>query len=146
MSLPHQQLQSNAILPDSERHVVRLLAAVVGMAIYACAGPEDITIPPTVELSVVAIDSGARVFELGERDSLSAVAVDLEGDTVEVPVVWRSSNERVAVFERGGVFVARDTGITVVTASSLGIVSEPEAFLVVWLGPAQIDTAGVFAA
>lgn len=147
MSLPLQRLRSTAKsnVLSSARRALRAVAAVAVIAVYACAGAEEITIQPTVELSLVAIDSGARIFELGERDSLSAITVDLDGDTVAVPVVWRSSNERVAVFERGGVFVARDTGVTVVTASSLGVSSASEQFVVVWFGPAHVDTSGVFA-
>jgi alpha-tubulin suppressor-like RCC1 family protein len=131
-------------IQTAARRAFRGVAATAAIAIYACAGTGEITIPPTVELSIVAIDTGSRVYELGARDTLSALTVDLDGDTVAVPVVWRSSNERVAVFERGGVFVARDTGVTTITASSLGVASVAEQFVVVWQGPAFVDTAGVF--
>ncbi|MGH7678164.1 MAG: hypothetical protein ACRENU_06835, partial [Gemmatimonadaceae bacterium] len=65
-------------------------------------------------------------------------------DTVAVPVVWRSSSERVARFTRGGVLLALDTGTTSITASTLGVQSQPVVFTVVWLGPAAIDS-GAFA-
>jgi alpha-tubulin suppressor-like RCC1 family protein len=110
--------------------------AVLGL--LACSGDPRVTPPQIIQLSAIGIDGGARNLERGTRDTLSATATEPDGDTVAVPVVWRSSNERVAVFQRGGVLVAVDTGTTVITASSLGVSSPPVVFQVVWTGPATI--------
>src|SRR5207237_80355 len=79
-----------------------------------------------------------RVLERGTKDTMTATVKDRGGQAVTVPLAWRSSNEKVAVFQRGGVLVALDTGTTVITASSLGVVSKPLGVSVVWLGPAKI--------
>lgn len=112
---------------------------LVATGLLAC-GDAPVIPTPTVVVAAVGVDDGPRILERGERDTVTATALEADGDTVVVPVVWRSSNERVAVFERGGVLVALDTGITIVTASTLGVTSAPTAFAVVWLGPAYIDT------
>jgi alpha-tubulin suppressor-like RCC1 family protein len=125
-------------LHRSRARVICALAAIA-VAVLACKdNPTDI--PAGVQLSVVDIDQNPTALERGTRDTLSATTVDTEGDTIEVPVVWHSSNERVARFERGGVLVALDTGVTIITASSLGITSQGVEFGVVWVGPASIDT------
>ena len=121
----------------------RIVVAVT-VAAFACRGAEKVTLPEEVVLRTVAIDSVTPVMERGTRDTLVASTVDREGHAVTVPVVWRSSNERVAIFERGGALVAVDTGTTAVVASSLGVVSTPVNVRVVWLGPARI-AAGTFA-
>jgi len=121
--------------------LVTLLALSFATVIdYACAEPNEITIPPAVVLSTVAIDSGSRVLELGTRDTLTATTVTTDHDTIAVPVVWRSSNEKIASFARGGVLVAHDTGTFLVVATSLGVQSQPTQFFVVWFGPAKIDS------
>jgi hypothetical protein len=113
---------------------------VAAGAVLSCSPDRPITPLDLVELSQIDIDGSPSVLERGARDTLSAVALDSEGDTIAVPVVWRSSNERVAIFERGGVLVALDTGTTNIRASSVGVESAPVALTVVWLGPAKIDT------
>lgn len=119
------------------------MVAAAGCAVLAgvlACGDTPISPPPAVELSAIDIDDNTSIVERGTRDTLTATTVDAEGDTIEVPVVWRSSNERVATFERGGILVAHDTGLTLVTASALGVTSQPVQLLVVWVGPAFIDT------
>ena len=115
------------------------MLVVLTLALSACRD-DPVTIPTGIQLSVVDIDDDPAALELGSSDTLTATAVDTQGDTVEVPVVWRSSNERVALFERGGVLVTRDTGSTLITASALGVTSTAVQFVVVWTGPAFIDT------
>lgn len=115
------------------------MCAVVAMAPLGCREP-GFTPPEGIALGDIDIVNESAALERGSRDTLTATAVDRDGDTVVVPVVWRSSNERVAIFERGGVLVARDTGVTLVTASALGVSSDAIPFQVVWVGPAFIDT------
>lgn len=97
------------------------------------------TFPRLVQLSTITIDSvGQQQLERGTRDTLTATAKDRDGKVVSVPIAWVSSNERVAMFERGGRLVTLDTGITVVTATALGVASAPVGFQVVWQGAAKI--------
>lgn len=123
----------------SRARAIAVLTAVITAGMLAC-GDSPTDIPAGVQLSFVDIDNNPTALELGTRDTLTATTVDTDGDTVQVPVVWRSSNERVARFERGGVLLALDTGLTVITASSLGVTSQGIQFAVVWFGPAYIDT------
>lgn len=118
----------------------RLTFVALFSALALACGDDPVVIPSGTQLSAVDIDDNPAALERGTRDTLTATTVDVEGDTVDIPVVWRSSNERVATFERGGVLVAHDTGSTIVTAASLGVVSQGVQFLVVWQGPAYIDT------
>lgn len=121
----------------SRRARIRFIVlAAVGA--FACNANDRVTTPDLVELKSITIDSGGRILERGERDTLTATVLDRVGSQVKVPLVWRSSNEKVAVFDPGGQFVALDTGTTAVVAVSLGVVSQPVAFRVVWLGPAKI--------
>lgn len=147
--MPHSQ-QPTALrfsnVPSASRPNYELRIRVVGAigcallaGVLAC-GDTPITPPTGVELAAIDIDDNTSPIERGKRDTLSATTVDTEGDTIDVPVVWRSSNERVATFERGGILIANDTGLTLVTASALGVTSQPVQVLVVWVGPAFIDT------
>ena len=131
-------LTTNLTKRSKLRAAIALWCAITG-GMLACKDT-PFTPPQGVELSGVDIDNDPAAIELGTRDTLSATTVDAEGDTIDVPVVWHSSNEEVATFERGGVLVAHDTGQTLVTASALGVTSQPVPFLVVWEGPAFIDT------
>ena len=125
-------------LPTSRRTALWACVAAIALAVGCKDTPFNI--PTGTPIAAVGIDAVVPVIELGTRDTLTATAVNAEGDTVDVPVVWRSSNERVATFERGGILVARDTGRTVITASSLGVTSQGLQFEVIWVGPAYIDT------
>jgi alpha-tubulin suppressor-like RCC1 family protein len=111
---------------------------VAALLLIACSETR-ITPPELVRIAQLSVDSPPTLIERGTRDTLTATARDLDGQTVVVPVVWRSSNEDVALFERGGVLVALDTGSTIISASSLGVTSTGVEFRVVWFGPAHID-------
>src|SRR5687768_5402378 len=117
-----------------------VLATTLAMTLAGCREGGSITIPGLINLSAITVDASTRVLERGTRDTLTATALNPDGDTVVVPVVWRSSNERVARFDRGGVLVALDTGITNITAAALGVQSQDAVFTVVWFGPATIDS------
>ena len=112
---------------------------MLAIGIFACRGSDRVTFPGMVQLSTITIDSvGQQQLERGTRDTLTATAKDKDGKKVTVPLAWVSSNEKVAVFERGGRLVTLDTGITIVTATSLGVVSAPVGFQVIWQGAAKI--------
>lgn len=116
-------------------------AAIIAILALGCREQNPVTPPDLLEISKISIDGGPSLLERGTRDTLTATALDPDGDTVTVPVVWRSSNERVARFERGGILIALDTGRTIIQASSLGVQSQGVEFVVVWFGPAHIDSA-----
>src|SRR5688572_27332559 len=122
------------IVPNLRRCAIALTVLFI-----SCRDNGPITPTPTVELGEIIVPGGPRVLERGEKDTLTATLLDKEGDTVAVPVVWRSANERIAIFERGGALVARDTGTTAVVAVSLGVVSNPVIVRVVWLGAGKIE-------
>jgi alpha-tubulin suppressor-like RCC1 family protein len=143
MSQLHQKSRTSpgaVAWPTPATRALRAIAVATALSILACGKDNPVT-PELIEVGAIQVDDGSRVLERGTRDTVTATALDSEGDTVAVPVVWRSSNERVAVFERGGVLVALDTGVTLITASSLGVTSPAVPFGVVWFGPAFIDTA-----
>ncbi len=104
-----------------------------------CRGSE--ATPPTQSYDVagIVIETGANQIERGYHANFTASAKDKLGKPVAVPVVWRSSDERVAVFDANGRLTALDTGVTVVTASSLGVVSGGVSVRVLWAGAAKVS-------
>ncbi len=86
------------------------------------------------------IDQAPFAIERGTRDTLTATVRDPQGLVIDVAVVWRNTNQHIVGFERGGVLVARDTGNTIVSATSLGVSSPGVQVRVVWMGPSKIDT------
>lgn len=116
-------------------------AAIICVLAMACRDGTSVMPFELLQITAISVDGGPGILERGTRDTLTATALDPDGDTVAVPVAWRSSNERVARFERGGVLIALDTGRTTIQATSLGVESQPVEFAIVWLGPAHIDSA-----
>src|SRR6202011_2791307 len=86
----------------------------------------------------IAIDQPSFNLERGYHQTLTATVKDKSGAAVSVPVVWRSSNEAIAVFDANGRVTGIDTGTTIVTASTIGITSQPIGIRVVWQGAAKI--------
>ena len=114
------------------------VAALATLAALACgSGTEP---KPSVKVSAVLIDQGSFLIERGYHAPLTATVKDDAGATVPVPVVWRSSDEKVATLDANGRLAAVDTGTTLVTASTLGVTSQPIAVRVVWTGAAKIET------
>lgn len=114
-----------------------LLAAVVVLASCGGDGPPAIT---TTQVGVIIIDGGSFNIERGSHRTLTATVKDIHGEGITVPLVWRSTDEKVATFEPGGKMTAGDTGVTEIVASSLGVSSNPISVHVVWEGAAKIDT------
>jgi alpha-tubulin suppressor-like RCC1 family protein len=127
-------------LPNFAQSRALILATLLCFVGASCREKSPIDPDGLLEVAEVEINEAGIALERGTRDTLTATALDADGDTVDVPVVWRSSNETVARFDRGGVLIALDTGVTNITASTLGVTSQPVAFGVVWLGPAAIDS------
>lgn len=111
--------------------------ALAASAVLACgSGTEP---KPTIKVSAVIINQGSFLIERGYHTALTATVKNDAGETVPVPVVWRSSVEKIATLDANGRLAAVDTGITLVTASTLGVVSQPIAVRVVWQGAAKIE-------
>jgi len=122
-------------LPQARRMAVAVMAVAI-VATAACGG--DNTAPSgEIKLSSITIDSSRLVVDRGVHVPLTATVRDSRLEVVTVPLVWRSSNERVATIENGKLF-ARDTGATLVTASSLGVTSAAMPVTVTWLGAAKV--------
>lgn len=120
---------------------LRASVTLLLLAPLAACGGEKGTGPNTeVEVGSIVIAASPFLIERGYHHPLTAVVRAPEGDTLDIPVVWRSSNERVATIDAQGRFTARDTGTTAVTASTLGVVSPPLAVRVVWQGAAHLGT------
>ena len=117
------------------------LAAVLALATSAAlaCGDSGTDPHPTVKVSAVIIDQGSFAIERGYHTPLTATVKNDAGETVPVPVVWRSSVEKVATLDANGRLVALDTGTTIITASTLGVSSQPIAVKVVWQGAAKIE-------
>ena len=109
---------------------------LVGFVVVACAS--DRTAPSgDITVTSITIDSGPLTIERGTHVPLTATVRDSRLQVISVPLVWRSSNERVATFENGTLY-GRDTGSTTVTAASLGITSQAIPVNVVWNGAAKV--------
>jgi alpha-tubulin suppressor-like RCC1 family protein len=125
--------------PAPTRRASGLAALVVATsAALACgSGTEP---KPTIKVSAVLIDQPSFAIERGYHTPLTATVKNDAGETVPVPVVWRSSVEKVATIDANGRLAALDTGTTVITASTLGVSSQPIGVKVVWQGAAKIET------
>jgi alpha-tubulin suppressor-like RCC1 family protein len=116
---------------------LRALGLFAATVAAACGGDGPPAVS-TTEVGAILIDAGSFQIERGSHRTLTATVKDIHGQGITVPLVWRSSDEKVATFEPGGRMTAVDTGVTVVEASSLGVTSSPITVHVVWQGPAKI--------
>jgi alpha-tubulin suppressor-like RCC1 family protein len=114
-----------------------LALAIVGWS-AACGGGDNTGPISTVDVASIAIDQSSFFLERGYHQTLTTTIKNQAGETISVPVVWRSSNEKVALFDAAGRVTALDTGTTTVTASTIGITSQPIGIRVVWQGAAKI--------
>jgi alpha-tubulin suppressor-like RCC1 family protein len=93
---------------------------------------------PTVEAASLTINQPSFLLERGFHQALTATARDKNGAIISIPVVWRSSEEKVAVLDVNGRVTALDTGVAIITASTLGATSAPIGVRVVWQGAAKV--------
>ena len=114
-----------------------LLASLVSAA--ACGGGTEPKVDPPVTITTIVVAGGAiQSVERGSHTNFTATARDKDGNTVTVPFVWRSSNEALASFDANGRLTATDTGVIVVSASSLGVTSASVLVHIDWVGPAKL--------
>jgi alpha-tubulin suppressor-like RCC1 family protein len=110
----------------------------VAAAAIACDTAQQPAAPQHPTLAGIVIDQPGLVLERAARTTLSATVTSTSGEPVDAPIVWRSADEQIASFAFGGVLLARQAGLTTVTASSAGVQSAPVSVQVVWTGPATI--------
>ena len=127
-------------LAFSRRPVAAFVTSVAALAFAGagCHGSDTTTPDPGLDLASITIDQPSLQIERGYHQTLTATVKNKSGQTVTVPVVWRSSNERVATLDVNGKLAALDTGTTTVTASTLGLTSQPIGVLVAWVGAAKV--------
>jgi hypothetical protein len=94
---------------------------------------------PLIEVASIVIDTPSFALERGTTKTLTATAKDAKGNKVVVPFVWQSSEDSIARILPGGKITALNTGLVAVTASALGVTSEPIAAQVVWVGAASAE-------
>lgn len=120
--------------------LARALLAATLLAPTLASCREGTEPQPGIEVGAITIDQAPFLIERGFHRSLTALVRDRQGDTLDIPVVWRSSNEKVATIDAAGRLTALDTGITGITASTLNATSQPVAVRVVWQGAAKLET------
>lgn len=129
-------------LPPIRRISACALAAAVallGASVASCKG--DSTAPnPALEVASISIDQGSFAIERGFHQALTATVKNKAGETITIPVVWRSTVETVATLDANGRLAALDTGTTTVFAATLGVASQPIGVRVVWQGAAKVAT------
>jgi alpha-tubulin suppressor-like RCC1 family protein len=108
------------------------------LILTSCGGDIATPVNPAIRLASIIIDGGSRTLERGTKVTLTATARDTGGRITAVPLVWRSTVDSIVTMGPDGRLIAGDTGIAVITASALGIVSSGIGVHVVWQGPAKV--------
>lgn len=141
-SPPHSSIRHPVVklLSPSPRRSFLLPLLVLSLALTGggCGGGDGTGPSPTLEAASLTIDQPSFQLERGFHQGLTATARDRNAVTISIPVVWRSSNEKVATLDANGRLTALDTGVTIITASTLGATSAPIGVRVVWQGAAKI--------
>jgi alpha-tubulin suppressor-like RCC1 family protein len=114
------------------------VALPLALAGGGCGGGDGTGPTPSLEAASLTIDQSSFLVERGFHQALTATAKDKNGTTIPIPVVWRSSDERVAILDANGKVTALDTGLTVITASTLGASAAPIGIRVIWEGAAKL--------
>jgi alpha-tubulin suppressor-like RCC1 family protein len=128
--------------PVPIRFVRALICSVVlggGLILSMSCGDAPPAGPPLLHVASIAIDTPTFAFERGALKILTATVKDSQGNKLDIPVVWRSSNGAKVRVMPDGRFVALDTGQSIITASTVGATSPPIGAVVTWVGPASIE-------
>src|SRR6185436_21084699 len=142
MSVRRRSLTSpgySSLLPS---RVAAVAIAICGVVVLSSCGNDTNSVQTGAKISTIEIEGGSRTMEIGTTITLTAVAKDSAKNIVAVPFAWRSSADSIARFDPDGQLVALDTGRTIVTASALGVTSQPILIQVVFLGAAKIVAVG----
>jgi alpha-tubulin suppressor-like RCC1 family protein len=115
------------------------LVVATALGVNSCGSDSPGLVNPP-QVGFINIQVPPQAIERGTRLKFTAIVTDVHDQVINVPVVWRSSNQLAAVFDANGVLTAIDIGTTNITASSLGATSDPTTIQVVWNGAADIAT------
>jgi len=113
-------------------------SAAAMLVLTACGGDSGTGPGGGLTVATITIDTVSFATERGTHLTLTATARDDQGKPVTVPFTWQSDNEAVVSFGPDGRFAALDTGVAIITASSLGVTSSPIGIQVIWVGAADI--------
>jgi hypothetical protein len=108
------------------------LVLTTGALLTACTGAGGPRTPQVARVEVTP--GGALLTAAGQSKTLSATAYDSNGNTLEVPVSWASSDGVVSVSQSGVATSTTELGSAQVIASAGGVQSAPA--LVVVANPA----------
>ena len=97
-----------------------------GRAERGSCGSDGTGLVTQQQVGFINIQVAPQAIERGTRLKFTAIVVDVHDQVINVPVVWRSSNQLAAVFDANGVLTAIDVGTTNITASSLGNIVGPD--------------------
>ncbi|MDQ2668486.1 MAG: hypothetical protein M3Z05_21200 [Gemmatimonadota bacterium] len=124
------------------RRFLPVFGAVSAIAVLGCGstGPDLKQTPLVSSISITVPPAGGFLVERGYHVSATAIARNASGDVVSVPFAWRSSNEKVFTVDINGRIAAVDTGIAVIYATTVDVVSNQVPVRVTWFGAAKIDT------
>ena len=105
------------------RTLIRLSAALVGVALVWACGGDSPTAPPTLEparpATVTVSPATADLTALGATVQLTAEVRDQNGRVlVGATVTWRSSDTRVATVDASGLVTGVAVGVATITASA----------------------------
>ena len=114
---------------------------VTGIAAAAACGGDGLGSVTTPTVGAITIQGAVSPLERGTRIKPTAAVVDPRGHSIDVPVVWQSTNPHIASFDAQGNLTANDTGVTGIFATSLGVSSPSIQIAVVWNGAAKIASA-----
>ena len=117
-----------------------MFLASLAVSILACRQDRPTEPFQLIEVQSISIDTASFIFERGSTKTLTATVKDAKGNKVAVPVVWRSSSDSIAEFLPGGRLIGHDTGQVVITATALGVTSQPIGARVAWAGAASVES------
>jgi hypothetical protein len=125
---------------SSRTFIAWCVAVAFGTVSLASCGHDGPAEPADlIEVGTITIDTTAFNIERGTSTTVRVTVKDAEGKVIDIPVVWRSSNDSLATFDATGKLIARDTGVVNIFATSLGIISSPVTAHIVWDGPASVE-------
>ena len=124
---------------DRSRQAFRVLATLAALG-CGSTGPDVKPTPLVSSITITVPPAGGFLAERGTHVTVTAVAKNATGAIVNVPFAWRSSNEKIFTVDINGRIAAMDTGIAVVYATSVDVISNQVPVRVTWIGPAKIDT------
>src|SRR5262249_15928202 len=102
-----------------------LAALVVFGSTAACSKGTDIPItPPAPSVKSVVINEPSQSIERGLHIQLTVKITSTNGDILQIPVTWRSTNEAIATVDLNGRVTTVDTGTVGIYAATQGLTGQ----------------------